>query len=188
MSCRLRLVRRPVCKSLPTVTLWPRSRENRPGKITGKSSSWNRSRTARRKSRPCRRVDRGSRCRRCAATQSQRALGDQSRTYQRGTQDEAVLGGHRPGAQRPDPANKLSPEEREDILKITNSPVSRGLPPSQIESAIADVEATWPRSPPSTAYCAQRISSITPDAISDVWGYITGGNLLRYHPTGFDQE
>jgi len=61
-----------------------------------------------------------------------------SRTYQRWTQDTAVLSDRRPDAQRPVPANKLSPEEREAILEISNSPVFRSLPPSQIVPALAD--------------------------------------------------
>jgi putative transposase len=61
-----------------------------------------------------------------------------TRTYQRWTQDEAVLSDGRPDAQRPAPANKLSPEEREEILAVSNSPVFRSLPPSQIVPALAD--------------------------------------------------
>ena len=60
------------------------------------------------------------------------------RTYQRWAQDEAVLSGSRPDAQRPVPANKLSPEEREAILAVSNSPAFRSLPPSQIVPALAD--------------------------------------------------
>jgi len=54
-----------------------------------------------------------------------------TRTYQRWTQDEAVLTDRRPCAQRPAPANKLSPKEREAILAVSNSPAFRSLPPSQ---------------------------------------------------------
>jgi transposase InsO family protein len=61
-----------------------------------------------------------------------------ARTYQRWTQDEAVLSDRRPGAQRPVPANKLSGEEREEILKVANSPAFCSLPPSQIVPALAD--------------------------------------------------
>jgi len=61
-----------------------------------------------------------------------------SRTYQRWTQDKAVLSDGRPSAQRPVPANKLSPEEREALLTVSNSPAFRSLPPSQIVPALAD--------------------------------------------------
>ena len=44
----------------------------------------------------------------------------------------------RPGARRPVPANKLNSEEREAILAISNTPVFRSLPPSQIVPALAD--------------------------------------------------
>jgi transposase InsO family protein len=61
-----------------------------------------------------------------------------SRTYQRWTQDEAVLVDGRSGAQRPTPVNKLSPEEREAIVAVCNSLVFRSLPPSQIVPTLAD--------------------------------------------------
>ncbi len=60
------------------------------------------------------------------------------RTYQRWTQEEAVLRDARPGAERPVPSNKLSPEEREAILAVSNSPAFRSLPPSQIVPTLAD--------------------------------------------------
>jgi len=60
------------------------------------------------------------------------------RTYQRWTQDAAVLSDGRPEAQRPVPANKLSPEERDEILAVSNSPAFCSLPPSQIVPALAD--------------------------------------------------
>ena len=61
-----------------------------------------------------------------------------ARTYQRWTQGEAVLSDRRPGAQRPIPANKLSDEEREAILRVANSPAFCSLPPSQMVPALAD--------------------------------------------------
>ncbi len=60
------------------------------------------------------------------------------RTYQRWTQAGNVASDRRPEAPRPPPANKLSPQEREEILKVANSPVYRSLPPSQIVPALAD--------------------------------------------------
>jgi putative transposase len=61
-----------------------------------------------------------------------------ARTYQRWTQDEAVLSDRRPGARRPIPANTLSDEEREAILTVANSPAFCSLPPSQMVPALAD--------------------------------------------------
>jgi len=63
-----------------------------------------------------------------------------ARTYQRWTQGEAVLSDRRPGAQRPVPANKLSDEERNEILQVANSPAFCSLPPSQMVPALADQE------------------------------------------------
>jgi len=60
------------------------------------------------------------------------------RTYQRWTQDEGGLSDGRPEARRPVPANTLSAAEREEILAVSNSPVFRSLPPSQIVPALAD--------------------------------------------------
>ena len=60
------------------------------------------------------------------------------RTYQRWTQDEGVLSDGRPEARRPVPANKLSSEERDEILAVSNIPVFRSQPPSQIVPALAD--------------------------------------------------
>ena len=60
------------------------------------------------------------------------------RTYQRWTREGSVLGDGRPAAQRPVPANKLSAEERAEILAVSNSPAFRSLPPSQIVPALAD--------------------------------------------------
>ena len=61
-----------------------------------------------------------------------------SRTYQRWTQNAQGLRDGRPDAQRPTPANKLSPEERAAILAVCNSPAFRSLPPSQIVPTLAD--------------------------------------------------
>jgi len=61
-----------------------------------------------------------------------------SRTYQRWTQEDTVSSDRRPDARRPAPVNKLSPEEREEILTASNSPAFRSLPPSQIVPALAD--------------------------------------------------
>ena len=60
------------------------------------------------------------------------------RTYQRWTQEAGVKADGRPQAQRPQPANKLSDEEREEILTTCNAPAYQSLPPSQIVPALAD--------------------------------------------------
>ena len=61
-----------------------------------------------------------------------------ARTYQRWTQDVAVLSDARPSAERPVPSNKLSVEERQVILAVSNSPTFRSLPPGQIVPILAD--------------------------------------------------
>jgi putative transposase len=60
------------------------------------------------------------------------------RTYQRWTQDHEVKEDGRPQAERPTPANKLSLEERQQILALCNREDYRSLPPSQIVPALAD--------------------------------------------------
>ncbi len=60
------------------------------------------------------------------------------RTYQRWTQGGEVGEDRRPEAQRPEPANKLSEGEREEILAVCNQAEYEDLPPSQIVPRLAD--------------------------------------------------
>lgn len=62
------------------------------------------------------------------------------RTYQRWTNDGGVKVDGRPQAQRPEPANKLSWAERQQIVETCNEEAYRSLPPSQIVPALADRE------------------------------------------------
>ena len=81
-----------------------------------------------------------NRCRRQAAC----AMLDISvRTYQRWVKDCGISGGTakidgRRGSRRQVPANKLSDEERQQILNIANSAEFASRPPSQIVPALAD--------------------------------------------------
>ena len=61
-----------------------------------------------------------------------------SRTYRRWTQYGSVKADGRPDAERQAPANKLTPEERQQILKTCNEAAYQSLPPSQIVPALAD--------------------------------------------------
>jgi transposase InsO family protein len=65
-------------------------------------------------------------------------LGVDVRTYQRWTQDGKVKTDARPQAQRPEPANKLSAEERAAVLSVCHQPEFASLPPSQIVPRLAD--------------------------------------------------
>lgn len=49
-----------------------------------------------------------------------------------------VCNDKRPLAIRPEPSNKLTPEERQQVLKVCNQPEYASLPPSQIVPRIAD--------------------------------------------------
>jgi putative transposase len=60
------------------------------------------------------------------------------RTYQRWTAEEGVKADARPQVQRPEPANKLSAEERQQIVMVCNQAPYQSLPPSQIVPALAD--------------------------------------------------
>ena len=60
------------------------------------------------------------------------------RTYQRWSSEEGVKGDGRPQAQRPAPANKLSEQERRQILAICNQEEYSSLAPSQIVPMLAD--------------------------------------------------
>ena len=60
------------------------------------------------------------------------------RTYQRWSSEEGVKGDARPQAARPQPANKLSEQERRQILDVCNQEEYSSLPPSQIVPKLAD--------------------------------------------------
>lgn len=60
------------------------------------------------------------------------------RTYKRWTDGDEVKADGRPDAERPEPANKLKPKERQQILETCNEEAYRSLPPSQIVPALAD--------------------------------------------------
>jgi len=67
-------------------------------------------------------------------------LGITLRTFQRWVRegDDAVAGDSRRTSVRPEPANKLSEDERAEILAVANSEEFASLPPSQIVPALAD--------------------------------------------------
>jgi len=60
------------------------------------------------------------------------------RTYKRWTDGDGVKPDGRPDAKRPEPANKLNPQERQQILDTCNEEAYQSLPPSQIVPALAD--------------------------------------------------
>ena len=60
------------------------------------------------------------------------------RTYQRWTKDGNVKKDQRPLITRPTPKNKITQEERSEIIKTVNSPEYRDLTPSQIVPKLAD--------------------------------------------------
>lgn len=60
------------------------------------------------------------------------------RTYQRWTKDGEVKEDQRPIVARPTPKNKLTQEERKEIIETINTPEFADLPPSQIVPKLAD--------------------------------------------------
>ena len=60
------------------------------------------------------------------------------RTYQRWTVDGEVKADGRPGSIRHEPSNKLTQEERGQIINICNQQEYQSLPPSQIVPLLAD--------------------------------------------------
>jgi putative transposase len=60
------------------------------------------------------------------------------RTYQRWAAGAADRGDGRPAADRPPPANRLSEEERAEVLAICHDPTYASLPPGQIVPRLAD--------------------------------------------------
>ena len=61
-----------------------------------------------------------------------------ARTYQRWTKEGGIKKDQRPLAKRPTPKNKLTKEERKDIITTDNSPEYKDLVPSQIVPKLAD--------------------------------------------------
>ncbi len=60
------------------------------------------------------------------------------RTYQRWIKEGDVKENQRPLAERPEPKNKLTLEERQEIINIVNTDEYADLPPSQIVPKLAD--------------------------------------------------
>lgn len=74
--------------------------------------------------------------RKCQACEE---VGITLRTYQRWTESgEDIKADGRPTAVRPEPAHKLSPTERAEVLAVANDPEFKSLPPSQIVPTLAD--------------------------------------------------
>lgn len=65
-------------------------------------------------------------------------LGITARTLQRWSGEGAVRADGRPSAPRPTPANKLSAQERAQVLRVVNEPRFASLPPTQIVPQLAD--------------------------------------------------
>jgi transposase InsO family protein len=65
-------------------------------------------------------------------------VGISAKTYQRWTEQGGVAADGRPDAQRPVPSNKLSSEERKQIITTCNKSEFASLPPGQIVPMLAD--------------------------------------------------
>jgi transposase-like protein len=65
-------------------------------------------------------------------------VGITDRTYQRWIDGDNIREDQRPYADRLEPANKLTKEEYNSVVKITNLPEYADLPPSQIVPSLAD--------------------------------------------------
>lgn len=65
-------------------------------------------------------------------------VGLSERTFQRWCKAGEQGTDQRPVTKRPEPANKLTEEERKEILKIVNQPEFKSLPPSEIVPILAD--------------------------------------------------
>ena len=68
-------------------------------------------------------------------------LGITERTYYRWIKLNKTTGSYedlRPTAERPEPSNKLSPQERQRIINTANQPEFASMPPCEIVPALAD--------------------------------------------------
>jgi len=71
-------------------------------------------------------------------TRACKVIGLNIRTLQRWTDGVNIHRDNRPSAKRPEPANKLSKEERDCIINICLSPEFADVPPSRIVPTLAD--------------------------------------------------
>ncbi|MGL1098128.1 IS3 family transposase, partial [Vibrio vulnificus] len=60
------------------------------------------------------------------------------RTYRRWYQQGEIQADKRPTCVRPEPANKLSQQERDAIIEVCNRPEYASLPPTQIVPTLLD--------------------------------------------------
>jgi hypothetical protein len=67
-----------------------------------------------------------------------RVVGICSRTYQRWTCEHTIKADGRPTAKRPEPSNKLTKKEIEQVLSVCHDPRYGSLPPGQIVPKLAD--------------------------------------------------
>lgn len=81
---------------------------------------------------------RGAKRRGSRLSEACKVIGISSRTFQRWTQNGKIKRDMRPFAQRPEPKNKLSPEEKNMVLQTCYSEKYGSLPPSQIVPMLAD--------------------------------------------------
>lgn len=65
-------------------------------------------------------------------------IGISDRTFKRWTSENTPCEDQRPIVERPVPKNKLSPEERENIINTINQPEYKSMPASQIVPTLAD--------------------------------------------------
>lgn len=65
-------------------------------------------------------------------------LGLSARTFERWQRNGTVSADGRPTAARPEPANKLTEQEREQVLAVCHDPRFADLPPAQIVPCLAD--------------------------------------------------
>lgn len=65
-------------------------------------------------------------------------VGITSRTFERWTKGGEIREDGRPTAKRPEPCNKLTPEERQQVLDTCHQPEYASLPPGQIVPELAD--------------------------------------------------
>jgi putative transposase len=70
--------------------------------------------------------------------EASRTVGITIRTLQRWTVGDVIVEDKRPTAKRPEPLNKLSEEEQQQIIDICNELEFADLPPNQIVPTLAD--------------------------------------------------
>ncbi len=94
-----------------------------------------------------------------------RVVGICSRTYQRWTWEGEIKTDGRPTAKRPEPSNKLTKKEIDQVLSVCHDPKYGSLPPGQIVPRLADQGVYIASESSFTGFCTKQENKTTGAAV-----------------------